>query len=160
VVIDITNPHSADNMGLTIGHTTSAAEEIAKAIPGAQVVKAFNTVFAQVLAEGADFGVGRKVSVFVASDSAAANQTASSVADSSPNPTQLRATVQQSTSARAPVLGAAWQRDTPTAALRPGRRERHVAVAVPAAAPSPSPSEAPSCPVTAGWPRVLHLLSR
>ena len=48
-------------MGLTIGHNTSAAEEIAKAVPGAEVVKAFNTVFAQVLAEGADFGNGQQV---------------------------------------------------------------------------------------------------
>ena len=47
VVIDITNPLTADYMGLTIGHDTSAAEEIAKAVPGAEVIKAFNTVFAQ-----------------------------------------------------------------------------------------------------------------
>ena len=60
VVIDITNPLTADYMGLTIGHSTSAAEEIAKAVPGAEVVKAFNTVFAQVLAEGADFGNGQQ----------------------------------------------------------------------------------------------------
>jgi 8-hydroxy-5-deazaflavin:NADPH oxidoreductase len=82
VVIDITNPLTADYMGLTIGHSTSAAEEIAKAVPGAEVVKAFNTVFAQVLAEGADFGNGRKVSVFVASDSERAKQTASAIAES------------------------------------------------------------------------------
>lgn len=82
VVIDITNPLTADYMGLTIGHTTSAAEEIAKAAPGAEVVKAFNTVFAQVLAEGADFGNGRKVSVFVAGDSERAKQTAGAIANS------------------------------------------------------------------------------
>jgi predicted dinucleotide-binding enzyme len=82
VVIDITNPLSADYMGLTIGHTTSAAEEIAKAAPGAEVVKAFNTVFAPVLAEGADFGNGRKVSVFVAGDSERAKQTAGAIAES------------------------------------------------------------------------------
>src|SRR5690348_11500614 len=46
VVIDVTNPLSADYMSLTIGHDTSAAEEISKAVPGADVVKAFNTVFA------------------------------------------------------------------------------------------------------------------
>jgi predicted dinucleotide-binding enzyme len=82
VVIDITNPLTADYMGLTIGHTTSAAEEIAEAAPGAEVVKAFNTVFAQVLAEGADFGNGRKVSVFVAGDSERAKQTAGAIANS------------------------------------------------------------------------------
>jgi predicted dinucleotide-binding enzyme len=82
VVVDITNPLTADYMGLTLGHSTSAAEEIAKAVPGAEVVKAFNTVFAQVLGEGADFGNGRKVEVFVASDSERARQTARTIAES------------------------------------------------------------------------------
>jgi len=82
VVIDITNPLTADYMGLTLGHSTSAAEEIAKTVPGAEVVKGFNTVFAQVLAEGADFGSGRKVTVFVASDSNRAKQTATALAES------------------------------------------------------------------------------
>ncbi len=82
VVIDITNPLTADFMGLTIGHTTSAAEEIAKAVPAANVVKAFNTLFAQVLDNGADFGVGQKVSVLVAGDNAHAKQTVSLLAES------------------------------------------------------------------------------
>ena len=82
VVIDITNPLTADYMGLSIGHSSSAAEEIAKAVPGAEVVKAFNTVFAQVLGEGADFGNGRQVEVFVASDSERAKQTATAIAQS------------------------------------------------------------------------------
>lgn len=82
VVLDIANPLTADYMGLTIGHDTSAAEELAKAVPQAEVVKAFNTVFAQVLAGGADFGNGRKVSVFVASDSERAKQTATALAES------------------------------------------------------------------------------
>jgi predicted dinucleotide-binding enzyme len=82
VVVDITNPLTADYMGLTLGHTTSAAEEIAKAVPGAEVVKAFNTVFAQVLDEGADFGDARKVTVFVASDSDRARQAAKTLAES------------------------------------------------------------------------------
>ncbi len=69
VVIDITNPLTDNYKGLTLGHSTSAAEEIAKAVPGAEVVKGFNTVFVQVLAERAELG-GRKASVFVASDSA------------------------------------------------------------------------------------------
>ncbi len=82
VVIDITNPLTPDYMGLTLGHSTSAAEEIAKAVPGAEVVKAFNTVFAQVLADGPDFGQGRTVTVFVASDSERARQTAATLAQS------------------------------------------------------------------------------
>ncbi len=82
VVIDITNPLTPDYMGLTLGHSTSAAEEIAKAVPGVEVVKGFNTVFAQVLHEGAEFGNGRNVTVFVASDSERAKQTATSLAQS------------------------------------------------------------------------------
>jgi 8-hydroxy-5-deazaflavin:NADPH oxidoreductase len=82
VVIDITNPLTADYMGLTLGHSTSAAEEIAKAVPNAHVVKGFNTLFAQVLAEGADFGNGRTASVFLASDSAEAKASAAALAHS------------------------------------------------------------------------------
>jgi 8-hydroxy-5-deazaflavin:NADPH oxidoreductase len=82
VVIDITNPLTADYMGLTVGHTTSAAEEIAKAVPQALVVKAFNTLFASVLDEGASFNPNAKVSVFVASDSDSAKQTVKQLATS------------------------------------------------------------------------------
>ncbi len=87
VVIDITNPLTADFMGLTLGHSSSAAEEIAKAIPGAEVVKAFNTIFAQVLVDGADFGNGQSAAVFVASDSERAKQTAKALAESMGFPT-------------------------------------------------------------------------
>src|SRR5574340_72328 len=80
-VVDITNPLTADYMGLTIGHSTSAAEEIAKAVPGAEVVKAFNTVFAQVLSDGPDLAAN-KVTVFVASDSERAKQTTRTLAES------------------------------------------------------------------------------
>jgi len=82
VIVDITNPMTADYMALTIGHSTSAAEEIARAVPGAEVVKAFNTVFADVLNGGADFGDGQTVEVFVASDSERARQTARTIAES------------------------------------------------------------------------------
>lgn len=81
-VIDITNPLSADFMSLTIGHTTSAAEEIAKAVPEAHVVKAFNTLFAQVLADGPEFAQRQRDSVFVVSDSERAKQSAVALAES------------------------------------------------------------------------------
>ena len=82
VVIDITNPVTADFSGLSVGHTTSAAEEIAKAVPGAEVAKAFNTIFAQVLDEGSDFGNDRKATVLYASDSERAKETARALAGS------------------------------------------------------------------------------
>lgn len=82
VVIDITNPLTPDYMGLTLGHSTSAAEEIARALPEVQLVKAFNTLFAQVLADGPAFADGQRGSVFVASDSERAKQTAMALADS------------------------------------------------------------------------------
>ena len=44
-IIDVTNPLRADYSGL-VTETTSAAEEIQKRLPEAQVVKAFNTIFA------------------------------------------------------------------------------------------------------------------
>lgn len=82
VVIDITNPLTTDYMGLTIGHNTSAAEEIAKVAPQAVVVKAFNTLFASVLEGGAGFSPSAKVSVFVASDSDTGKHTAMQLASS------------------------------------------------------------------------------
>ena len=82
IVVDITNPLTADYMGLTLGHSTSASEEIAKAVPGALVVKAFNTLFAQVLAQGSTLVDGAKATVFYASDSERAKQTAKVLAES------------------------------------------------------------------------------
>lgn len=70
-VIDISNPLAPDFSGLTVGFTSSAAEEIQKAAPGARVVKAFNTVFAPVL--GSEPGA-TKVQVLYAGDDDSAKQ--------------------------------------------------------------------------------------
>ena len=78
IVIDMSNPLTPDYMGLTLGHATSAAEEIAEAVPGVRLVKAFNTILAQVLAEGGRFG-DRRAQVFVAGDDAAAKSTVSTL---------------------------------------------------------------------------------
>lgn len=74
IVIDITNPLAEDFMSLTIGHTTSAAEEIAKRLPDAHVVKAFSTIFAAVLALRAE-GQDVPIPVFVAGGHSAAVET-------------------------------------------------------------------------------------
>jgi predicted dinucleotide-binding enzyme len=68
VLIDVTNALTGDFSGLTLGFSTSAAEEIQKLIPGAKVVKAFNTVFAQVFASQNPKIKGNKITVFYAAD--------------------------------------------------------------------------------------------
>lgn len=70
IVVDISNPITADYSGLTIGHTTSAAEEIAAVAKGARVVKAFNTIFAGLFDTPAS--ATANVPVFVAGNDEAA----------------------------------------------------------------------------------------
>lgn len=48
VVIDVTNPLSPDGSGLATERGTSGAENIGRWLPGAAMVKAFNTIFASV----------------------------------------------------------------------------------------------------------------
>lgn len=77
VLVDISNPITADYKALTIGHTTSAAEEIQKLAPEAKVVKAFNTIFSQLLP--AEARTGRAVQVFVAGDDDSAKAAVSKI---------------------------------------------------------------------------------
>ena len=63
VIIDISNTFNADATGLVTPDGISGAQEIAKAVPAsAHVVKAFNTVFGHVLAQG------RPLDVLIAGD--------------------------------------------------------------------------------------------
>lgn len=78
-VIDLTNPMTNDYTGLTLGHTTSAAEEIQKIAPEANVVKAFNTIFASVLASGGK-AAGEPATVFIAGDDDNANRIVEDIA--------------------------------------------------------------------------------
>ncbi|MEV6540944.1 NAD(P)-binding domain-containing protein [Streptomyces sp. NPDC051665] len=67
VIIDITNPVAPDFQSFVTPDGSSGAQEIAKAAPaGAQVVKAFNTLFSDVLAAGP--AEGRPLDVFIAGD--------------------------------------------------------------------------------------------
>jgi len=53
VLVDATNPLAPGLAGLTLGTTTSGAEELAKLAKGARVVKAFNTTGAENMADAA-----------------------------------------------------------------------------------------------------------
>lgn len=77
VVVDVTNPHVGG--ALQLHQDSSDAEEIQKRVPGARVVKGWNTVFSPVLAAGPDFG-GEAASVLLASDDDAAKDTVASLA--------------------------------------------------------------------------------
>ncbi|WP_137703284.1 NADPH-dependent F420 reductase [Marimonas lutisalis] len=73
LVVDLSNPVTADFSGLQLGHDRSAAEATAAALPGATVVKAFNTIFAGHYASGLSIN-GTPLQTFVAADDAAARE--------------------------------------------------------------------------------------
>lgn len=63
VIVDISNPFNSAADGLAVPEGTSIAQEVAKVAPAsASVVKAFNTIFGVVLAQG------RPLDVFMAGD--------------------------------------------------------------------------------------------
>jgi 8-hydroxy-5-deazaflavin:NADPH oxidoreductase len=69
VVVDITNPLNFQTFdSLTVPADSSAAAEIAAALPRARVVKAFNTTFAATLASGSVGG--QPTTVLIAGDDA------------------------------------------------------------------------------------------
>lgn len=77
IIVDITNPFDAAGTGLAIPHDTSVAQRVAEAAPaGAQVVKAFNTLFGHVLARGGP------ADVFMAGDDAQAKASVSAFIES------------------------------------------------------------------------------
>ena len=78
VLVDATNPLQPDLSGLVIGHTTSAGEQVAAWVPGAKVVKAFNTIGAQHMTNPR-FGEQR-ASMFLCGDDAAAKQVVAGLA--------------------------------------------------------------------------------
>lgn len=77
VIVDITNPVAPDLSGLITPQGSSGAQEIAKGAPaGAHVVKAFNTLFGQVLAKG------ERLDAFIAADDADAKARVSTLLES------------------------------------------------------------------------------
>lgn len=77
IILDCTNPVTLDFTELTIGHTTSAGEEVARLAPGARVVKVFNTNGSTNMADP-DYN-GHKVTMLYAGDDGA-NQVAARLA--------------------------------------------------------------------------------
>ncbi len=73
VVIDCTNPLTADLSGLTVGHTTSGLEQVAGWAKGAKVFKAFNqTGFGNMANPVLE---GRRAVMFVCGDDEAGKAT-------------------------------------------------------------------------------------
>ncbi|SEM54442.1 hypothetical protein SAMN05428989_4037 [Pseudoxanthomonas sp. GM95] len=66
ILVDISNPVTPDYQDLQVGPHTSAAEALQADLPGTVVVKAFNTILAQLVPPEAR--VGRQLQVFLASD--------------------------------------------------------------------------------------------
>jgi hypothetical protein len=78
VVVDITSPVDPDTYAPLTVAAGSVAQEIANTVPGAKVVKAFNTTFAGTLVEGSV--AGTPLDVFVAGDDDEAKQTVQQLA--------------------------------------------------------------------------------
>ncbi|MFN7949375.1 MAG: NADPH-dependent F420 reductase [Blastocatellia bacterium] len=78
IIIDCINPLQPDLSGLSLGHTTSAAEEIARQAPGAKVVKAFNTTGAGNMLDP-QYG-SLAADMFICGDDAAAKSTVAKLA--------------------------------------------------------------------------------
>jgi len=77
ILVDVSNPITADFKDLIVGHTTSAAEELQARAPGARVVKAFNTIFSALLPSAARNGTA--LQAFLASNDADAKKAVESV---------------------------------------------------------------------------------
>jgi len=78
IIIDCINPLAKDMSGLTIGHTTSAAEKIAGWAVGARVVKAFNSTGSKNMANPV-YG-SQKITMFICGDDVEAKKTVAGLA--------------------------------------------------------------------------------
>ena len=78
VIVTCSLPMKADDSGLAIGHTSSGAEELAKKVPRARVVSAFNTLPSEVFFSVFEGYAGdARPSVAYCSDDAGAKKVAS-----------------------------------------------------------------------------------
>jgi 8-hydroxy-5-deazaflavin:NADPH oxidoreductase len=78
IVIDATNPYSSTGTMLDLGNSTSS-EEVAKQIPGASIVKAFNTMYYETLRTRARKSKDDRLVLFLAGDDSDAKAVVSSL---------------------------------------------------------------------------------
>lgn len=79
IVIDSTNPLNTDWSPKLLGQENSASEEISRLLPEAYVVKAFNTIFADVMNE--PVRDGQPITAFIAGDNNEAKQKIATLAN-------------------------------------------------------------------------------
>lgn len=72
IIIDNTNPLNPDWSPLLLGQENSASETIQRLLPRSYVVKAFNTIFADVMQADRQQRDGQRITAFVCSDHAEA----------------------------------------------------------------------------------------
>jgi predicted dinucleotide-binding enzyme len=83
IVVDATNPVAADWSPLAMGENNSGAQDIARLLPSSRVVKAFNTVFADIMTPQRLIRAGQlRTTAFVASDDDAASAQVAAFAES------------------------------------------------------------------------------
>src|SRR2546430_13886998 len=78
--MDATNPYSETGGVMSLGESTSS-EEVAKRMPGARLVKAFNTMGWNTLASGARPAHEERLVLFIAGDAAAAEAAGGKIID-------------------------------------------------------------------------------
>ncbi len=80
IVVDATNPLRDDWSPLPLGSANSAAETLVRLLPSSRLVKAFNTIFADIMTDGLFDRAGHPVTAFIAGDDVAANKTVAGIA--------------------------------------------------------------------------------
>jgi predicted dinucleotide-binding enzyme len=80
ILLDCTNPLEPDLSGLTVGHTISGGEQVAAWVPGARVVKIFNTTGYGNMA-APQYGEGRSMMLYCGDDPQAKNVAAQLAAE-------------------------------------------------------------------------------
>ncbi len=80
ILIDASNPLTPDFVHLAIGHTDSGGETVARQLPGVRVVKAYNSVGANIIGSASkQFGPVAAPTLFFCGDDAEAKQIVASL---------------------------------------------------------------------------------